>query len=247
MGKDKYVRFDWAAKRLLRNKENFEILEGLIEVLLQEKIHITEILESEGNQDSEDDKFNRVDIKARNSKDEIIIVEIQLTRQLYYLERILYGVAKSITEYINLGDKYDQVKKVYSISVVYFDLGQGSDYLYHGQTTFRGVTTGDTLSITAREKDVLCMKAPESVFPEYFIIRVRQYNKEEAVSYLDEWLDFLRTGNIKDDTQAPGLQAARKRLQYMQMSRAEQMAYDRHIDAIMVQNDVLSTAQKDVS
>jgi len=178
----------------------------LPEVLLREKVLITEILESEGNQESEDDKFNRVDIKARDSKNEIIIVEIQLTRQLHYLERILYGVAKSITEHISLGEGYDKVKKVYSISIVYFDLGHGSDYLYHGQTTFTGVTTGDTLSITAKEKDILCMKAPESVFPEYFIIRVRQYDKEEAVNYLDEWLDFLRTGNINDDTQAPGLQ-----------------------------------------
>ena len=98
--KDRYIRFDWAAKRLLRNKANFGVLEGFLTVLLGEDIHILEILESESNQQSEEDKFNRVDIKARNSKDEIIIVEIQNTRELYYLERILYGVAKAITEHI---------------------------------------------------------------------------------------------------------------------------------------------------
>jgi len=240
MGKNKYVSFDWAVKHLLRDKENFEILEGLIEVLLHDKVHITEILESEGNQESEIDKFNRVDIKGKDSKGEIIIVEVQLTRQLYYLERILYGVAKTITEHISLGSKYDQVKKVFSISVVYFDLGHGSDYLYHGQSIFKGVTTGDTLRVTTKEDDAIRMKTPASIFPEYYIIRVRQYNKSEATNYLEEWLEFLRTGNIKDDTQAPGLQAARKNLQYMQMSRADQLAYDRHIDAIMVQNDALS-------
>lgn len=73
--KDKYIRFDWAIKRLLRNKANFGVLEGFLTVLLGEKIQIMEILESEGNQQREDDKFNRVDIKARNSKDEIILVE----------------------------------------------------------------------------------------------------------------------------------------------------------------------------
>ena len=97
--KDKYIRFDWAIKRLLRNKANFGVLEGFLTVLLGEKIQIMEILESEGNQQREDDKFNRVDIKARNSKDEIILVEVQNTRELYYLERILYGVAKAITEH----------------------------------------------------------------------------------------------------------------------------------------------------
>ena len=46
---NKYVRFDWAAKRMLRDKANFAVLEGLITVLLNEEVHIVEILESEGN------------------------------------------------------------------------------------------------------------------------------------------------------------------------------------------------------
>ena len=102
---NKYIRFDWAAKRMLRDKANFGVLEGLITVLLNEPIKIDEILESESNQDSDRDKFNRVDIKAKNSKGEIILVEIQLTRELYFLERVLYGVSKAITEHIHLGDK----------------------------------------------------------------------------------------------------------------------------------------------
>ena len=244
MAHDKYVRFDWAAKRMLRNKANFGVLEGLITVLLNEEVHIDEILESEGNQDAYDDKFNRVDVKAKNSKGEIIIVEIQLTRELYYLERILYGVAKSITEHIQLGDKYDKVKKVYSISILYFDLGKGADYLYHGQTTFKGVHTGDTLQITTKEKDVIEMKTPEQIFPEYFLIRVNEFN-QVATTPLEEWLDYLRSGHIKDDTTAPGLQEARKQLQYMQMPREERISYDKHLEAIMIQNDVISTAQKE--
>ena len=33
-----YIRFDWAMKRLLRNKANFGVLEGLLTTLLDEKI-----------------------------------------------------------------------------------------------------------------------------------------------------------------------------------------------------------------
>ena len=121
---DRYIRFDWAIKRLLRQKANFGVLEGFLTVFLGEKVTILEILESESNQQSIDDKFNRVDIKARNSKDEIIIIEIQNTRELYYLERILYGVAKAITEHISLGETYYHVKKIYSISILYFDIGR---------------------------------------------------------------------------------------------------------------------------
>ena len=83
--KDRYIRFDWAIKRLLRQKANFGVLEGFLTVFLGEKITIVELLESEGNQLSEDDKFNRVDIKALNDKGEIIIVEIQNTRQSFII------------------------------------------------------------------------------------------------------------------------------------------------------------------
>ena len=207
---DKYVRFDWAAKRMLRDKANFDVLEGLCTVLIGEQIKIVEILESEANQQDVEDKFNRVDIKARNSKGEIVIIEIQNTRQLYYLERILYGVAKTITEYISLGEKYDNVKKVYSISILYFDLGQGADYLYHGQTKFEGVHTHDTLKITTKEKDAIEIKTPEKIFPEYYIIRLNEFNKH-AVTPIEEWMDYLKTGHIKDDTTVPGLQTAKQR------------------------------------
>lgn len=239
---NKYIRFDWAVKRMLRDKANFAVLEGLITVLLGEKIIITELLESEGNQNSGDDKFNRVDIKAKNSKGEIIIVEVQLTRQLYYLQRMLYGVSKAITEHIQIGNKYDQVKKVYSINILYFDLGQGSDYLYHGKTIFTGVHTGDQLKVNTKEANEIRMTVPENVFPEYYIIRVNEFN-DVATTPIEEWLDYLKNNHIKDNTSTPGLQEARKKLLYMTMSDSDRRAYDAHMDDIMVQNDVLDTAK----
>jgi len=239
---EKYIRFDWAVKRMLRDKANFDVLEGLITVLLGEKITIDEILEGEGNQDTEDDKFNRVDIKAKDSKGSIIIVEVQLTTQLFYLERILYGVAKAVTEHISLGQRYSNVKKVYSINILYFDLGKGADYLYHGRNTFVGVHTGDTLSVNVKENNVIKMKTPEEIFPEYYLIRINEFN-DVATTPIEEWLDYLKNGRIKDDTTTPGLAEARKKLQYMQMSRAEQIAYERHLDALAVQSDAFETAR----
>ena len=215
---DKYIRFDWAIKRLLRQKANFGVLEGFLTVLLGEEVKIIELLESESNQQTSDDKFNRVDIKARNSKNEIIIVEIQNTRELYYLERILYGVAKAITEHISLGERYYEVKKIYSISILYFDIGKGNDYLYHGQNIFT------------------------EVFPEYFLIRVNEFNKA-AVTPLEEWIEYLKTGCIRADTKVPGLEEAREKLIYYNMPKEERHAYDEHLSAMMIQNDVLDGAK----
>ena len=204
---EKYIRFDWAVKRMLRDKANFDVLEGLITVLLGEKITIEELLESEGNQEALD-----------------------------------YGVAKAITEHISLGQRYNEVKKVYSINILYFDLGQGSDYLYHGRTTFVGVHTGDQLKINIKENNVIRMKTPEEVYPEYFLIRVNEFN-DVATTPIEEWLDYLKNGRIKDNTSTPGLAEAREKLQYMQMNRAEQIAYERHLLALEDQKNTFGAAR----
>ena len=241
---DCYIRFDWAIKRLLRQKANFAVLEGFLTVLLDEPIRILEILESESNRDDKDDKSNRVDIKARNSKDQIVLIEIQNNRERYYLERILYGVSKAVTEHIGRGEGYDHVKKVYSISILYFDLGQGEDYLYHGRTDFIGVHTHDHLKLTVRDKDAILPYLPADVFPEYYLIRVNEFDKV-AVTPLEEWIEYLKYGKIKEDTTAPGLDAVREHLQYFSLDKAEQKAYDRYCDNLRIENDVMTTARQD--
>ena len=240
--KDRYIRFDWAIKRLLRQKANFDVLDGFLTVFLNQKVKVIEILESESNQQDSTDKFNRVDIKAKDEKGDIIIVEVQNTTELYYLERILYGVAKAITEHINWGNSYKEVKKIYSISILYFDLGKGSDYLYVGQNNFIGVHTKDQLQVNAKEKGTIVKKSPSDIFPEYILVRVNEFNKV-AVTPLEEWIDYLKNGEIRPDTQAPGLQEARKKLQYYSMNDADRLAYDKHIDSVMIQNDVLESAR----
>ena len=218
---DRYIRFDWAIKRLLRQKANFGVLEGFLTVFLGEQIKIEEILESEGNQQMADDKFNRVDIKAKNTKGDIILIEIQNTCELYYLERVLYGVAKAVTEHLHLGQDYSGVKKVYSISILYFDIGVGTDYLYHGQNQFVGVHTHDHLQVNTKERGAIVKRLPSEIFPEYILVRVNEFDKV-AVTPLEE---------------------AREKLRYYSMSPEERYAYDEHLNAIMIQNDVLSTAK----
>lgn len=239
---NKYIRFDWAVKRMLRDKANFAVLEGLIAVLTGEKVTIVGILENEGNMANEPDKLRRMNLKAKNDNGDIIIVEVRVIRELHYLRRIVCGMPKPITKHSGIGYKYDETKKVFFINILYFDLGQGCDYLYHGKTVFTGVHTGDILKVNTREADEIKMTVPEDVFPEYYIIRVNEFN-DVARTPIEEWLDYLKNNHIKDDTCTPGLKEASQRLLYITMTDAERRAYDAHMDDIMVQNDVLDTAK----
>jgi len=76
--KRQLVTFDWALKNLLRNKANFEILEGFFSELLLQDIKIKTILESESNKQSIDDKSNRVDMLVEAHGGELILVELQV-------------------------------------------------------------------------------------------------------------------------------------------------------------------------
>ena len=235
-----YIRFDWAMKRLLRNKANFAVLEGFLTTLLGESILIQKLLESESNQEDEYDKYNRVDLLAENSKGELILIEVQNNNEYAYFQRMLFGTSKLVTEYINRGEGYDKVRKVYSVNIVYFSLGSGKDVVYHGKTEFRGIHQGDVLELTPFQKQTFKVDTVSQLYPEYYILKVNDFN-QVARSPLEEWIYYLNTGDIPDNATAPGLNEARQRLKLDRMTKEELNAYYRHLDNIVILRDNIFT------
>lgn len=235
-----YIRFDWAMKRLLRNKANFGVLEGFLTTLLKENIKIQKLLESESNQEDEFDKYNRVDMLAENSKGELILIEVQNNNEYAYFQRMLFGTSKLVTEYINRGEGYDKVRKVYSVNIVYFSLGNGKDIVYHGKTEFRGIHEGDILELTPFQKQTFKVDTVSQLYPEYYILKVNDFN-QVAKSPLEEWIYYLNTGDIPDNATAPGLDDVRERLKLDKMTKDELNAYYRHLDNIVILRDNIYT------
>jgi len=223
------IRFDWAIKRLLRNKADFTVLEGFLTELLKEDIQIQNILESESNQQLDSDKYNRVDILVKNSKGELVIIEIQNQNEYDYFHRMSYGTSKAITEYISVGEPYQNIKKVYSINIVYFDLGQGDDYVYHGKTDFVGIHKLDKLLLSAKQTEMLGGKIePAQIFPEYYVIKVNQFD-DVAKDTLDQWIYYLKNNEIKDDFTAKGITQARELWRVDTLPEEEQKDYSQHL------------------
>ena len=225
----KLIRFDWAVKKLLRNKANFVVLEGFLSKLLFDDIKIQKILESESNQETENDKYNRVDILTQNSKNELIIVEIQNTYEIDFFHRMIYGTSKALIENISLGQPYSEIKKVISINIVYFDLGQGKDYVYKGKTNFEGLHEKDTLQLSIQQKQTFTKKEISDFFPEYYIIKVNKFN-DIAKDTLDEWVYFLKNSEVKDEFKAKGLAEAKEVLDIMRLDKEQQYGYNRYLD-----------------
>ena len=237
-----YISFDWALKRLLRNKANFGVLEGFLSTLLNDNIKIHRLLESESNKDSEDSKSNRVDILAEDTAGELLLIEVQGESEYAYFQRILFGASKLVTEYIDSGKNYDNVKKVYSINIVYFDLGQGKDFVYHGKTEFRGIHNNDVLSLSTFQRQKFGVDEVYQLYPEYYILKVNDFNRWSKVP-LEQWIYFLSTSEIPEDADAPGLQEAREKLQLSRMSKEERAAYRRYWDDRVILADQIYTAR----
>ena len=225
----KLVSFDWAIKKLLRSKANFKILEGFLSVLLKEDVFILEILESESNQEEENDKYNRVDLLVKNKNEEIIIIEVQYDYEYDFMLRMLYGTSKIITERMKKKKPYSEVKKVISINIVYFDLGQGDDYVYKGTTNFIGMHKNDTLELTNVQKKRLKKDKIFKLYPEYYLLKINNFN-DLAKDSLDEWIYFLKNEKIEKEFKAKGLEEAKETLDIMKLSEEDRISYKHHFE-----------------
>lgn len=235
-----YIRFDWAMKRLLRNKANYGVLEGFLSTLFEQKVRINRLLESESNRETEYEKSNRVDLLAEMEGGQLVIIEVQNNTELTYFQRMIFGTSKLLSEYINRGENYEKVRKVYSVNIVYFSLGMGKDYLYCGKTEFKGRNLGDILDLSPFQKERFKVDAVSQLFPEYYILKVNDFDRV-AKSPLEEWIHYLNTGEVGEDATAPGLALVREKLRLEKMSKGELDAYYKHIDNLNILRDNITT------
>lgn len=244
------VRFDWAIKYILRNKANFDVLEGFLSNLLKEEIKVESILESESNQEQENRKFNRVDLMCHDSSGRQIIIEIQNQREVDYLQRLLWGTSKVIVESLELGGGYSNVVKVISISILYhtmrLDEKENTDFIYYGVNEMRGLHTKKLLilhgkSVKGEETPTITSK---NIFPEYYLIYVEKF-EDMIHEDIDEWVYFFKHGTIREDFKSPGILLAAKKLDYLAMGEKERRAYDDYMAYLAQERDILDTAKEE--
>ncbi|MEO0685337.1 MAG: Rpn family recombination-promoting nuclease/putative transposase, partial [Cyanobacteria bacterium J06649_11] len=189
-----------------------------------------------------ENKLNRVDILAKNTKNEFLLIEVQNSPENDYFHRMLYGVSTLISEYLGKGEAYGKVKKVYSINIVYFSLGQGRDYIYKGKIDFCGIHINDKLEPSELQKEVFKIEEVYEIFPEYYVLRVNNFN-DVAKDSLDEWIYFLKNSEIKDEFQARGLVQAKDNLKVENLSQAERAAYQKYLEDRRYEISIIESAE----
>jgi predicted transposase/invertase (TIGR01784 family) len=218
------------------------ILEGFLTTLLGKKIKIKNLTDSESGKKQPGDKVNRVDVLAEESDGSLTIIELQFTLEIDYFHRMLFGSSKAIVEYLGEGMPYSKARKVYSINIVYFDLGSGKDYIYHGTTSFRGLHCRDELKLTPEQKAEFARLDVKDIYPEYYLLKVDRF-RDVVKDKLDEWMYYLKNSRVKPSFKALGLGAANERLEYSRLDAKSRRAYDKHIDNRRSADSTIYTAR----
>lgn len=132
------------------------------------------------------------------------------------------------------GYAYKNVKRMISISVLYFDLGIGKDYIYCGETSFRGIHESDVLQLA--DDQLKFFKNPaitrvENVFAQYYLIQAPKFNDIIRDS-LEEWVYFFKNSAVKGELKAKGLDEAQKRFAIANLDEQERREYETYEDLL---------------
>ncbi len=243
------IRFDWAIKHILRDKANFDVLEGFLSAVLREDVQVLQILESESDRDQEHLKFNRVDILIQDSQGRNLIIEVQNQHESDYLHRMLFGTSRVIVDMLELGQSYREIAKVISIHILYFNLGSGDDYVYYGTTQFVGLHTHQPLKLRKRERKdagyyLRQVDVTKEIFPEYYLIQVERF-EDVVQSPLDEWIYMLKHAEIRDDFSSRNIDQARNKLSVLKMDVAAKRRYERYVMSLVSERDIMETAHRE--
>jgi predicted transposase/invertase (TIGR01784 family) len=227
------ISFDYALKYVLRNKANFIVLEGFLTDLFEKPIKILELLEIETNQVDIEDKYNRVDLLVKDNQEDIYIIELQYGHQTDYIERVIYGVSKTIIEHMKSGQAYSNIRKVISISIVYFpliDKRNSRDSIFHNSIEFKGLNDGEVVGIrshrhvktTEGEKIELQLYNP---FPQYYFIDVSSFH-DEIKKPIDEWLFMFKNNYFRKQIKSTNIDEAEEALNYIKLTAEQRKIYD---------------------
>ncbi|MCC5918572.1 MAG: PD-(D/E)XK nuclease family transposase, partial [Cryomorphaceae bacterium] len=201
------------------------------------------LLESETNVDNLKEKRIIVDVLCKIDNDELVVIEVQFYYETDFFQRILYGTSKILTEHLKVKKPYKRVKKIYSVNLVYFKLGQGLDYVYHGFTEFTGMNQNDTLKLSEIQKNEFGKSYPGELYPEYYILKINDYDNI-ARTQLDDWIYYFKNSEIPKNCKSKTLSLLSEKLKVKNMSVKEQEAYKKHLKSYMVSEASLKDTYK---
>ncbi|WP_133282297.1 PD-(D/E)XK nuclease family transposase, partial [Cardinium endosymbiont of Culicoides punctatus] len=137
------ISFDYAIKYLLKDKGDYEIVEGFISALLSSQgykpIKIKSLLESESNKESKLLKRSIADVIVEDEEGNNYIVEIDRSYTNLFLHKACFNTSRLIVDHLSANQDYLKIKKVFHINLLYFTFEGNKAPLHHGKVIFHKI------------------------------------------------------------------------------------------------------------
>ncbi|WP_122639543.1 MULTISPECIES: Rpn family recombination-promoting nuclease/putative transposase [unclassified Romboutsia] len=173
-------KIDFVFKKIFGSEEHPKVLISFLNAVLKpiKPIIEVEIKNSDIEKEYIDDKFSRLDVKAKTSNNEIINIEIQLKNEYNMIQRSLYYWSKLYEEQLTEGDRYDKLCRTVCINILDFKYLKNDRF--HNGYRLKEIETNEELTDL---EEIHFIEIP----------KLKKLEKsEEVVDLLEGWVEFLR-------------------------------------------------------
>jgi len=239
------ISFDFAIKYLLKNKGDYDIIEGFISALFASQgyppIKINALLDTESNKETLELKKSIADLVVEDEEGNKYIVEIERSYTPHFIHKACFNSSRLVVDGIYGNQDYTTIKKIFHISLLYFSTKEMLKPIYHGKTIVHEVDTKHPVDVRIANEGLVIFNTP-NVFPEYFFISVPMFD-DIINSEIDEWLYVMKHSDIKQSFKSPYMAKVAERLAVIKMSAAERNEYIYYQKQSVHSQDILQAAE----
>ena len=239
------ISFDFAIKYLLKNKGDYDIIEGFISALFASQgyppIKINALLDTESNKEGLEMKKSIADLVVEDGEGNKYIVEIERAYTPNFMHKACFNSSRLVVDGIYGNQDYTTIKKIFHISLLYFSTKEMQKPVYHGKTIVHEVDTKHPVDVSIANEGLIIFNTP-NVFPEYFFISVPMFD-DVINSEIDEWLYVMKHSEIKQGFKSPYMAKVAERLSVIKMSSEERNEYIYYQKQSVHSQDILNAAR----
>jgi len=239
------ISFDFAIKYLLKNKGDYDIIEGFISALFASQgyppIKINALLDTESNKEGLEMKKSIADLVVEDGEGNKYIVEIERAYTPNFMHKACFNSSRLVVDGIYGNQDYTTIKKIFHISLLYFSTKEMQKPVYHGKTIVHEVDTKHPVNVSIANEGLVIFNTP-NVFPEYFFISVPMFD-DVINSEIDEWLYVMKHSEIKQGFKSPYMAKVAERLSVIKMSSEERNEYIYYQKQSVHSQDILNAAR----
>ena len=175
---------DYVFKRVFAYKGNEDVLADFLESILNVKIEKLEVKNPEMMKNSREEKLGVLDIKVE-TKENIIDLEMQVEDEENIEEREATYMGKLLSEQLEVGDKYNKLKKSVVIFITNFNKYETNTYHNVAKMRFEKINKDEYVDMGYKEEEQIGNK-----YIEFHVIELPKFIKKNpgVEKRLEQWL-----------------------------------------------------------